>query len=272
MKNLGKLLRYTVLVIAAVICLFPILWITATAFKTRTDAFAIPPVWFFHPTLDAFRAIFAQYHYQKYFLNSIIIVGVSSALSMVLGVMAAYVFARFKFRGRDDLLFWILSTRMFPPIAGVLPYYLIMARLGLLDTRTGLIISYLTFGLPVVVWMMRGFFVDIPRELDEAAMVDGYSRWGALWKVIMPISLPGIVATLTFVLMLCWNEFLYAVTLTGTETKTMPIAVSTFYTDRGIMWDRMAAAGLLAIVPIVVFSIVIRKYIIRGLSMGAVKG
>lgn len=270
--DVGTILGGVVLVISAALAIFPITWVGLTALKNRVDAFAMPPKWLFTPTLDNFRAILERYSYSQYFWNSVLVVTGTVLIAMAIGTLAAYGFARFRIRRGDDILFWILTIRMFPPIAGVIPIYLIAARFNLLDTKTVLIISYLSFTLPIVVWMMRSFVADIPKELDEAAMVDGLTRFGALRKVVLPLCLPAIMATATFATIQCWNEFLYAVVLTGPAAKTMPVAVSAFYTDRGIMWEMMAAAGVLAIAPVIVFTFLIHRYLVRGLTLGAVKG
>lgn len=262
---------YSILTIAAVVALFPIVWVFLTALKTRVQTFAMPPVWFFTPSFRSFSEILSRYSYGNYFLNSVVVVVAVGVISMAAGTLAAYGFTRFKIKKGNSILFWILTIRMMPPVAGILPIYLITAKLGLLDTRRSLIIANLLFNLPLVVWLMRGFLIELPEELEEAAMIDGCSRLGAFTRVILPLCLPGIVATTTFVVIFTWNEFMYALTLTGFYSKTMPVAVMQFYTNRGIEWDKMAAAGSLSIAPIIIFTLFINKYLVRGLTMGALK-
>lgn len=250
----------------------PVYWALSTAIKTRADAFAYPPSWVFTPSFHSYDVIFSNFNYSTPLTNSLIIVIVSTAVALCVGVLAAYSFSRFNLRGGGILIFALLSVRMFPAVALALPLYLLFAKNQLFDTRIGMIIAYTAFGIPIVVWMMRSFFDDVPTALDEAAMIDGHSRLSVLTKVILPLSLPGLVATATFVVILLWNEFLIANVLTSSKAVTIPVAITGFNTDRGIEWDYMAAGASLAILPVVVFTVLIHKYLVRGLTFGAVKG
>lgn len=258
--------------ICVVAALGPVYWAISTAFKSRADAFAYPPAFTFSPSLDSYRVLFDRFSFGAPLLNSLIVGAVSTVVAVVVGSLAAYSFSRFTLRGGRILMFLLLSVRMFPAITLALPLYLLMTRNGLFDSRLGLIVAYSAFSIPIVVWMMRSFFDDVPVALDEAALMDGYSRFGVLTRVVVPLSTPGLVATATFVVILLWNEFLIATILTSSNAVTIPVAVTGLYTDRGIEWDKMAAAGSIAIVPVVLFTLAIHKYLVRGLTFGAVKG
>jgi multiple sugar transport system permease protein len=250
----------------------PVYWAISTAFKSRADAFAYPPAFTFSPSLQAYGVLFDRFSFGDPLLNSLIIGTVSTAIAVFVGSLAAYGFSRFTIPGGRILMFALLSVRMFPAIALALPLYLVMTKNGLFDSRIGLIVAYSAFSIPIVVWMMRSFFDDVPIALDEAALMDGHSRFHVLTRVVAPLSTPGLVATATFVVILLWNEFLIATVLTSSKAVTIPVAVTGLYTDRGIEWDKMAAAGSIAIVPVVLFTLAIHKYLVRGLTFGAVKG
>lgn len=196
----------------------------------------------------------------------------ASIVSTLAGVPAAYGFARLKTRGMERLSLWILSNRMLPPIAVVIPLYLLLGQLGMLDTRIGLIIIYSAFNLPYVVWTMISFFEEIPIELDEAAALDGSTILGTLCRIMVPIAAPGIIATAIFAFILCWSEFLFAVIFTSSTAQTLPVAIASFVTDRGIEWGKMSAAGSVLIVPLTVLFYSIQRFLIRGLSFGAIAG
>jgi multiple sugar transport system permease protein len=255
-----------------VIAVGPVYWAVSTAFKSRADAFAYPPAFTFTPSLDSYGVLFDRFEFSNPIVNSLIICTVSTAIAVVVGSLAAYSLSRFRVPGGRILMFALLSVRMFPAIALALPLYLLLTDWGLFDSRMGLIAAYTAFSIPIVVWMMRSFFDDVPMALDEAALMDGHSRFSVLTRVVMPLSTPGLVATATFVVILLWNEFLMAAVLTSSRATTVPVAITGLYTDRGIEWDKMAAAGSLAIVPVVLFTIAIHKYLVRGLTFGAVKG
>jgi multiple sugar transport system permease protein len=208
----------------------------------------------------------------RFILNSLIICSAATLISILAGVPAAYGFARLKTKGMERLSLWILSNRMLPPIAVVIPLYLLLAQLGLLDTQIGLIIIYSAFNLPYVVWTMISFFEEIPIELDEAAALDGSSLLGILCRIMVPIAAPGIIATAIFAFILCWSEFLFAVIFTSSTAQTLPVAIASFVTDRGIEWGKMSAAGSVLIVPLTVLFYSIQRFLIRGLSFGAVAG
>jgi multiple sugar transport system permease protein len=223
----------------------------------------------FEPTMQNYIDVFAKLNLMKFIFNSLIICSVSTILSILAGVPAAYGFARLKTRGMQQLSLWILSNRMLPPIAVVIPLYLLLGRLGMLDSRIGLIIIYCAFNLPYVVWTMVSFFEEIPIELDEAAALDGSTILGTLFRIMVPIAAPGILATAIFTFILCWSEFLFAVIVTSSTAQTLPVAIASFVTDRGIEWGKMSAAGSVLVVPLTVLFYSVQRFLIRGLSFGA---
>jgi multiple sugar transport system permease protein len=272
----SRVLRYVLLVLALVVAIAPVYWMLTISLKTEVDQFASPPPWFsFAPTLEHYIDAFVTRSFGQYLLNSAIVALTSTALALVIGTFAAYALARFPlpFQLDEKISLWILSTRMFPAIVTAVPLFLMMRDLRLLNTRTSLIIVYTAFNLPFVVWMMRGFFAEVPKDLEEAAMVDGDSRLGALFRVVLPLVTPGLAATAVFCLIVSWNEFLFALVLTQTEAAmTLPVGIAGRVTQYEIKWGVMSAAGAVAIVPILVFALAVQKYMVRGLSMGAVKG
>jgi multiple sugar transport system permease protein len=269
-------LKYSLLVIAVLFALLPIYWMLTISLKAEVDQFAVPPAWFaFKPTLKHYYETFFIRPFGRYLLTSTIVAVVSTTFALSIGTLAAYSLARFKLPGNlgDRLSFWIISTRMFPPIVTIIPLFLMMRDLRLLNTIPALIIVYTGFNLPFVVWMMRGFFEELPRELEEAAMVDGDSRLGALVRVMLPLVTPGLAATAVFCLIVCWNELLFALILTQTDASiTLPVGIAGRVTQYEIKWGAMSAAGVVAMTPILVFAMAVQRYLVRGLSLGAVKG
>jgi multiple sugar transport system permease protein len=256
--------------------LLPVYWLATISLKRPVDQFAVPPIWLhFEPTLEHYREILEARPFGAYLWNSAVAAGGSTILALILGTLAAYGLARFKLPGglEERLSFWIISTRMFPPIVSIVPLFLLMNRLDLLNTRLSLVLIYTSFNLPLVVWMMRGFFEEVPVEMEEAALVDGMNRWQALLRVVLPMTAPGLAATAVFCLIMAWNEFLFALVLAQTDAAmTVPVGIAGQVTHYQIRWGAMSAAGVMAMVPILVFAFAVQRYLVRGLSMGAVKG
>jgi multiple sugar transport system permease protein len=269
-------MKYGLVCLAVFSALLPVYWMMTISLKSEVDQFSVPPKWlFFNPTLAHYRDAFVERSFGQYLTTSAIVAVVSTICAIVLGTLAAYALARFRLPHKLNmrLALWILSTRMFPPIVTAVPLFLLMSDVRLLDTQLSLIIVYTAFNLPFVVWMMRGFFKEIPRELEEAARVDGDSRLGALWRVILPLAAPGLAATAVFCLIISWNEFLFALTLTQTDAAmTLPVGIAGRVTQYEIEWGVMSAAGVVAMIPILVFALSVQRYLVRGLSLGAVKG
>jgi multiple sugar transport system permease protein len=270
------MLRYFALILALLFALAPVYWMLTISLKTEVEQFASPPPWFvFTPTLEHYYDAFVTRGFGAYLLTSAIVAVSSTACALVIGTLAAYALARFElpFRLNRRLSLWILSTRIFPAIVTAVPLFLMMRDLRLLNTRLALIIVYTAFNLPFVVWMMRGFFADLPRDLEEAALVDGDSRLGALVRVILPLVSPGLAATAVFCLIVSWNEFLFALVLTQTDVAmTLPVGIAGRVTQYEIKWGVMSAAGVVAMMPILVFALAMQRHLVRGLSLGAVKG
>lgn len=261
-----------VLIAVLVIALIPWLWMLLTSFKTRLDALADVPVWLFEPTLEHYPKVFIDKNYLPLVWNSILVASVTTALSLFFGVPAAYVFARHDFAGKEDVFFFFLTTRMAPPISVVVPMFLLFTTLGITDTPLAVILAHSTFNLSLVVWMMRGFFADIPREIDEAALMDGHSRFGMFARVLVPLAAPGLAATAVLCFILSWNEFLYAFVLVAFEGRTLTVGIPGLVTPHGTLWGQVAAVAIVATLPIIVFSIFVQKHLVRGLTFGAVKG
>ncbi len=255
------------------VALFPIYWIIVGSFKTPLDTLAIPPVWLFHPTLRAYQNIFVRENYGLYFLNTLVIAFGTTGIALSLGSLAAYALDRYPFRFRNVIAYALLGTRFLFPIIYAIPLFQLFNRVGLLDTRTGLIIAYTTFSLPYAVWIMQGFFAGIPTDLDDAARIDGCSRFSAFWRVILPISAPGLGAAAIFIILLAWNEFLFALILAGGGmARTLPVAASLLVGQRQIEWNELCAVATATIVPLLVFFGLLQRHLIRGMVAGAVKG
>lgn len=252
--------------------LFPIVWLALTSLKTPADAFAYPPVILFSPTLANYRDVLQQTPFVRYLVNSAVVSVGAAAIAVVAGAPAAYAFARFRFTGRRALQVLILLIRMMPPIAMVLPIYVLYRQFGLIDTRVGLVLAYSTFTLPLAVFLLMSFFADLPPEIEEAARIDGCSRLGTFVRVAVPLTLPGIGATLVLAFLYAWNEYLFPVVLAGRNAQTLPVTITSFITSRGILWGRIAAGGTLVLIPVVVFSLLSQRALVRGLTAGGVKG
>lgn len=254
--------------------LFPLYWIVSVAFKSRPDIFAGPERYFiFEPTLANLEAIlFGRRSFVPNLLNSAIVAIASTSASVILGTMAGYALSRWRFRRNSDVAFYILSTRMMPPIAVIIPMYLIFRQLGLVDTYGAIIIAHTIFNLPLVTWLMKSFFDDLPVELEEAAKVDGCTVPQAFARITLPLSLPGLASAAIFAFIFSWNEFLFSLILTGFDTRTLPVAVVGFQASLGVRWGEMAAGATVAIIPVLLFALLVQRYLVRGLTAGAVKG
>ncbi|MCC6147399.1 MAG: carbohydrate ABC transporter permease [Anaerolineaceae bacterium] len=258
------------LVLASLVVLLPIFWVIRTSLANRYIAYKIPPEWFFAPTFDNYRVIFNQYPFQKYLLNSIYISLLAAIVAVIIGSLAAYSIARFR-TGGSFLRLSMLSTQMLPPITLIIPIYLIFQTLKIWDSPMGLIIAYLSFNLPYTVWILIGFFQSIPIDLDEAAMIDGCSRLQALFKIIFPVALPGLISAGTFSFIMNWNEFLFALVLTGKNTRTLPVAIASLWTQQGVQIGAVSAATVITILPVIILTFVIQKSLVRNLTFGAIK-
>lgn len=272
---IARYARYALLVVAVVVALLPVYWMATISLKSEVDQFASPPRWLiFTPTAVHYIDAFVSRSFGRYLVTSVLVSVLSTACAVTLGTLAAYGLARFRLPAKMDsrLSLWILSTRMFPPIVTAVPLFLMMRDLRLLNSAASLVIVYTAFNLPFVVWMMRGFFQELPRELEEAAMVDGDTRLGALFRIVLPLAAPGLAATSVFCLIMSWNEFLLALVLTQTDAAmTLPVGIAGRVTQYEIEWGVMSAAGVVAMLPILVFAMAVQRYLVRGLSLGAIK-
>jgi multiple sugar transport system permease protein len=272
---------YVAMVVTLVCILAPFLWLIISSVSSQADLITIPLQWVpQHPTMSRLAALTfgsttdnSALGFRAALGNSIVVVSATTAIAMVTGVIAAYAFATLHFPGRDRLVFVFLATYMLPPIAIILPVYEFLSGFGLLDTRIALIAVYSGFVTPFVIWLMRGYFEGIPTDLDDAARVDGCSRLGALWRVILPVSLPGLFSTAVLAFLLCWDEFFYALILTQTSaSQTLPIAINDFIGRHSTDFGMLAAGGLIAALPPVVIAFICQHYIVSGLTAGSVKG
>ncbi|ADG19584.1 binding-protein-dependent transport systems inner membrane component [Paraburkholderia atlantica] len=260
--------RAVVVVALLLVLLFPFLWLVQLALRPADTIFDDGLL--FKPTLDAFRGLFHS-SFVGSFVNSLIVSTLSTLLSLLIGVPAAYTLTRWKFRARKQVALWILTTRMAPPIAFTIPFYLAYRWLGLQDTIAGLVIVYLTFNLSIVVWLMQTFFEAVPRTLEEAAQIDGCGIWQAFWRVTLPLAAPGLAATAVLCFIFSWNDFFYALILTRTNAITAPVSIVNFLQYEGWEWTKVAAAGTLVMLPVVLFTVLVRTYLVRGLTAGGLK-
>jgi len=270
-KRLGTLLRRFAIMVVMLLAVFPIVWMILTSFKTEVDAIAMPPKWLFYPTLQNYLEAMVETGFSRYFLNSVIVACASILIVLAVGIPAAYSLARFNFKGKRDLAFWILSTRMAPPITFLIPFFIMFRSLGLIDTRLGLIILHITINLALVIWMMRGFFQEIPVEIEEAALVDGCNRVQVLLRIALPISVTGIASTAILSFIFSWNELMFAIVLTSNIAKTAPAGIYNFIGYQEVRWGELCAASVIVLVPVFIFIVLVQKHLIRGLTFGAMK-
>ena len=303
-KPWGKRLAAGLVIVYALVSIIPLIWIFLTGFKSPQDSISYPPKMMFSPTMEGYVNVFTTRTRQtpeymvtlpppetwydelvrsrsmviagpskfgQRFLNSIIIGFGSTFLSVFLGTLAAYAFSRFRIPFKDDLMFFILSTRMMPPIAVAIPIFLMYRELGLADTHLGMILLYTAVNISLAVWLLKGFMDEIPREYEEAAMIDGYSRFQSFRKVVLPQATTGIAATAIFCLIFSWNEYAFALLLTSGTAQTAPPFIPTIIGEGGLDWPAVAAGATLFLVPIVFFTIMLRKHLLRGITFGAVR-
>jgi len=254
----------------ALLVFFPILWTVLTAFKKEADAAATPPIFIFHATLSNFSAVFSA-NYFSYFENTALLAGGSTLLALVLGLPAAYSLAFNPGKHTPQVLSWVLSTKMLPVVGALIPLIVIYKRVGLFDSRFGMILLYAALNLPLVIWMMRSFFADLPKEILEASVVDGAGFVRIMTRIVLPLTAPGLAATALLSLIFSWNEFLLAVNLTGANSGTLPVFISGFMTSEGLFFAKMSAASTLAVAPVILAGWLAQRSLVRGLTFGAVK-
>ena len=267
---LRKTLNVVAIFVVAVY-LAPLYWIMLTSIKPTKDINSLVPVWSFQPTLEHYIGDFERFDFGKALLNSAVIVVVATLITMFLALLSAYALARMKLRGADTLALVILSLRFMPAIVLAMPFYLAAQRLGLHDSHLGMIIIYVAFGLPFAVWLLRGFLLDLPRELEEAARLDGLGWFAIIWRIILPLSGPGIAVTAIFTFVFNWNEFLFALYLTHSKAITLPIQISKMIDLYNVLWGPISAAVVMQLIPMLIVVFLIQRHMIRGLALGAVK-
>lgn len=251
--------------------LFPVFWIFLTSLKTRPDIFSRIPLLLFHPTLQSYISVLGREEFTAGLINSIKTASATTILSLLIGLPMAYPLARLTFRGRQQILFWVLSLLMLPTVAIVVPYYLILYRLGLLDTLPGLVAAYLSFSLPFAVWLLVGFLRDLPREIDDAAFIDGCSHWQLLWRVHVPLLRTAIAVVAIFTFVFAWNELVLALMLTEVNAKTVPVAIIGMIQPDNLPWGQIAAGSILTLIPMMAVVFALQRHIVRGLTLGAVR-
>ena len=267
----GRMLRRLAVqvfaIVLLVVTLAPLLWMVQMSFHPSTDVLSLSLV---HPTFENYAALWTG-RFPASFGNSLLASSVSTGLALLVGAPAAYSLSRWRFRARRKLALWILATRMAPPIAFTIPFFLAYRYLHLFDTVTGLIVIYLTFNVPLVVWTMSTFFESVPRSLEEAAWTDGCDIWQAFWRITLPLSVPGLAATTILCFILSWNDFFFALILTRTNAVTAPVAITNFLQYEGWEWGKIAASGTLVMLPVLAFTLLVRKYLVRGMTAGGLK-
>lgn len=273
LKKLVELPKYIFLAVALIITLFPIYWVLTTSLKVEKEFYATPPIWIpSQPTIAHYVNLFSNYNALSFINNSTIIALSSSILVMILSIPTAYAISKYKVGG-EKFSFWILCMRMLPPVVIVIPLFMLFSKLGLVDTYIGLILPYLIFNIPFAVWLLKGFFSDIPNELHESACVDGCTEMTALIRIILPLITPGLVVVFLFCFIFTWNDLIMVLTLSRKNTGTlMMLLASTMQSPTGMYFGEAAAVAAIGIVPIFILTLLMQRYIVRGLTLGGVKG
>ena len=263
--------RFGIAAIATAVFIAPVLWMVATAFKTSNQAFSQDPVFFFTPTLTNFSDVVGGSKFGYALINSIQVSGISAFLAVLLGSGIAYPMARFSFKGKHQLSSWILSLRIVPPIVTIIPLFLMMRTVGLTGTLLSIIMLHTFMNLPLAVWLLRGFYAEVPKEIEEAAAIDGLGRLSTFLRIALPLAMPGVASTALLSFVFSWNEFLFANILSGANTRTATVALTEFVTPVGTEWTRIMAAGTIVALPVWIAALAAQKYLVRGLTLGAVK-
>lgn len=270
-RQIRQVFRFIAAIAVTLFFLFPIYWLFMISFKTPDEIYSFPPKWWPGQIQFGSYAVLFKDGDATTVWNSLVVAGISTIIAMALGTLCAYSLARFK-TGGDNLANWIISQRMVPPIAVVFPIFLLYVWLKLVDTYIGLILLYTAFNLPYVIWMMRGYILDIPKALEESALVDGCTRWQVLWKVVFPMCRAGLFATAIFTFVFAWNDFIFALVLTRTEVATYTVQVTHYFGGQSNFWAKISAMSVLGTLPIFIIVAFMQRYLVRGISLGAVKG
>lgn len=270
-RRISRLLAYCIAVVAVLVTLFPVFWIFGISIKTQRDAFAMPPVWVFKPIWANYVKIWQTAGFAEAFRNSIIVTILGVIIALLVAIPAAYALNRMPFRGKGGFSIWLLLAYMLPEFLFIIPMYVLYQRLNLYDTQIGLALVYQVFLLPFSIWLLRGFFHDVPVELEDAARIDGCSRFQTLRAIYVPLTAPGIAATAILSAIWVWNELTIALALTFESAKTVTVAAAGFRGYASINWGAMSAASIVSILPMFIFAIIAQRYIVEGLTLGAVK-
>lgn len=272
-KRIWHALHLLLLILVFTATTFPFLWMVSTSLKTTNQTFAYPPVFFFTPTFEHYtNALMSpRYSVGKSLVNSLLISISTTLLALLLGTPAAYAIARFDFRGKKDLWFWFISNRMISPIVMALPFFILAKNLKLIDTHLVLILIYLTFTVPIVIWICADQFRNVPRELDEAAFVDGANMAYSFFRIALPLATPGVIVSAILSFIFSWNELMYPLVLSRDAARTAPVAATSFMSGYELPWGEIMATGTLIVLPVIVFAMLVSKQLVRGLTMGAVK-
>jgi multiple sugar transport system permease protein len=270
-RGIGTMIAGALTAGLVLLWLFPIYWIFLTSFKTPLLINEKTPVFWFTPTLENYRHLFREFRFAHVLQNSLIITATTTLVVIVLALLAAYALGRMDVPGGKNIALWMLSLRFMPPIAIVLPFFIAWQRTGLIDTYPGLILIYIAFNLPFAIWLLRGFLVEVPRDLDEAATLDGLRHIAILRRIILPVIAPGVAVTAIFTFMFTWNEYLMALVLTSRNASTVPVTVSKFIQAYSILWGDVGAAATIELLPVLVVVFLLQRHIMRGITLGAVK-
>jgi multiple sugar transport system permease protein len=260
-----------VLVLIILVCVFPFYWMVATSLKNQQDILSPVPKFFFTPTMENYQRAMTKFDVPLSLENSLIVAVSSTFLALLLGTPAAYAIARFEFKGKRDLWFWFITNRMLSPIVLALPFFILARNVKLLDTQLVLILIYLTFNVPIVIWICADQFRNIPKELDEAATLEGYNSFAIFWRIGLPLATPGIAVSAIFSFIFSWNELLYALVLTRKYAQTAPVVATSFMSGYDLPWGQIMATGTMIALPVIIFSIIVSRQLVRGLTMGAIK-
>ncbi|MDD3680931.1 MULTISPECIES: carbohydrate ABC transporter permease [unclassified Mesotoga] len=271
-KLFTRIVVFVVIAVALIWTLVPLAWILLSSFKFEADQFSMPPKWFPERiTFQNYAKFFGNSEFVSSLINSVMITFFSTVIALMLGVPAAYALARFDWKHANTIAFVVLLARMTPPIVMVLPFFMIARYLGISNTYLPIVLALSFFSVPFAIWMMRGFFQEIPTSLEEAAMIDGCTRFQSLRIVVLPLVMPGLSATSILCALIAWNEFLFALVLTGRDTRPLPVLVNMFVSERNIEWGVMSAAAIITVLPMIVFGLLVQNDLVRGLTMGSSK-
>jgi multiple sugar transport system permease protein len=269
--QLDDILHFLALLLVILVCVFPFYWMVTASFKQQSAILASTPQFFFLPTFENYVNAFSKFDILKSLQNSLFVALVTVLVSLVLGTPAAYAIARFEFKAKRDIWFWFISNRMLSPIVVALPFFLIARNFRLLDTTWALILIYLTFNVPIVVWICADQFRNIPKELDEAATLEGYNSFAIFLKIALPLAAPALAVSAIFCFIFSWNELLYALILTRNEAKTAPVVATSFMSGYELPWGQIMATGTMVALPVIIFSMIVSRQLVRGLTAGAIK-